>query len=171
MEVHMATKAAAPTLIVAALALVGDYSTLARQAGTSEVQEASAPASGLSNLSSVIAKVTEGWLALDSIYAKTVAALVNADTFDEGKYLKNIELLKAVRQLENDLKGASVSAVVNSEHLALRRAVAKVRTRMVAIHGLYQQFSVTPDVFQTELSGDGLRDLDDHTTRRLGHPA
>ncbi|MEN5302682.1 hypothetical protein [Pseudomonas sp. TWI628] len=167
----MAIKAAAPALIVAALALVGDYSTLSRQAGTREVREACAPASGLSNLGSVIANVTEGWLKLDSIYAKTVAALVNADTFDEGKYLKNIELLKAVRQLENDLKGANVPEVFNSEHLALRRAVAKVRTRMVAIHGLYQQFSVTPDVFRSELSGEGLRDLADHTTLRLGHLA
>ncbi|PVZ43910.1 hypothetical protein [Pseudomonas sp. CC120222-01a] len=167
----MAIKAAAPALIVAALALVGDYSTLSRQAGTREVREASAPVSGLSNLGSVIAKVTEGWLELDSIYAKTVATLVNADTFDEGKYLKNIELLKAVRQLENDLNGANVPTAFNTEHLALRRAVAKVRTRMVAIHGLYQQFSITPDVFQSELSGEGLRDLADHTTLRLGHLA
>ncbi|NIF26740.1 hypothetical protein F3J44_10135 [Pantoea sp. Tr-811] len=165
----MAVKAAAPALIVAALALIGDYSTLSRQAGASEVHETASATPGLTNLSSLIAAVTQGWLELDAIYATTVAALVDADSFDEASYRNNVELLKAVRQLEHDLKGVSVPSVLAGEHTALRRAVAKVRNRLAVIHAVYQQFSAPAEGFQSELSGDGLRDLADHTTCKLGH--
>ncbi|MFJ4066350.1 hypothetical protein ACIPW4_13740 [Pseudomonas sp. NPDC089996] len=165
----MSIKAAAPALIVAALALVGDYSTLSRQGGFAQVREASAAPSGLSDLSGVIGLITQGWLELDSIYAKNVVTLVSADAFDNAKYVKNIELLKAVRQLESDLKGASVPTALQNEHLGLRRAVARVRTRMVAIDSFYQQFLVKPAEFQSELSGEALRDLADHTSDKVRH--
>lgn len=47
MEVFMPIKAAAPALIVAALALVGDYTTLSLQSRAVEVREASATPSSL----------------------------------------------------------------------------------------------------------------------------
>ncbi|MNJ64458.1 hypothetical protein D3C77_604070 [compost metagenome] len=92
---------------------------------------------------------------------------MNSDTFDKAKYLKNAELLKAVRQLESGLQAANVPVALHDEHQNLRRAVAKVRSRMVVIDGVYQQFFVKPDEFQSALSGPGLRDLADHTTRKL----
>lgn len=167
----MSIKAAAPALIVAALALVGDYSSISHQHDSSATREASAHPSSLSNLRGVIAKLTQGWKELDSIYSQGIAALIKENSLDDTKYLKNIELLQAVRQLEENLKNADVPSALQQDHIGLRRAVAKVRTRMSTIDSLYQQFFVRPVEFQSELSRAGLRDLADHTTRRLGQLA
>ncbi|MDM9601310.1 hypothetical protein QTN23_17470 [Pseudomonas shirazica] len=167
----MPVKAAAPALIVAALALVGDYTTLSLQSRAVEVREASATPPSSPDLRSVIAELTHGWLVLESIYSRRVIALMKSDTFDQTKYLKNAELLKAVRQLEGGLQAANVPTALYDEHQNLRRAVAKVRSKMVVIDGIYQQFFLTPDEFQSALSAPGLRDLADHTTRKLNRLA
>lgn len=167
----MPIKAAAPALIVAALALVVDYSTAKLKSPSATPHGPCSTSPTLSNLRGVLADVTHGWLKLDLGYAKTVAAIVNSNSFDDAKYLRNIELLKAVRQLESDLKRAEVPSALSDDHINLRRAVAKVRGRLITIDGVYQQFLMKPEQFPSQLSADGLRDLADHTTRRLGHLA
>lgn len=164
----MSIKAAAPALIVAALALVGDYSTISHQEGSTAVRESCTNPASLSNLRGVIAELTQGWTDLDSVYSQSVAAVVNANYLDDTKYLKNMELLQAVKQLEENLRNAEVPTALQSDHVGLRRAVAKVRTRMTMIDSIYQQFFVKPEEFQSDLTRGGLRDLADHTTRRLG---
>lgn len=164
----MSIKAAAPALIVAALALVGQYSTISHQEGTSAVRESCAQPSSLSNLRGVIAELTQGWTELDSVYSQGVAAVINSNYLDDTKYLKNIELLQAVKQLEENLRMAEVPAALQSDHVILRRAVARVRTRMTTIDSIYQQFFVKPEEFQSDLTRAGLRDLAEHTTRKLG---
>ena len=63
---------------------------------------------------------------------------------------------------------AEVPAALQSDHVILRRAVARVRTRMTTIDSIYQQFFVKPEEFQSDLTRAGLRDLAEHTTRKLG---
>ncbi|MGR3892796.1 MULTISPECIES: hypothetical protein [Pseudomonas] len=167
----MSIKAAAPALIVAALALVGDYSTISHQEDSRAVRESCANPVSLSNLRGAISELTQGWAELDSVYSQSVAAVMKSSSLDDTKYLKNIELLQAVRQLEENLRLADVPPPLQPDHIALRRAIAKVRTRMTTIDSIYQQFFVKPEEFQSDLSRTGLRDLAEHTTRRLGQLA
>ena len=122
----MSIKAAAPALIVAALALVGDYSTISHQEGSTAVRESCANPASLSNLRGVIAELTQGWTDLDSIYSQSVAAVVNANHLDDTKYLKNMELLQAVKQLEENLRNAEVPTALQSDHIGLRLSLIHI---------------------------------------------
>lgn len=163
----MSAKAAAPALIVAAMALVGDYSAAAETTNQGRnAQHLSIPFKQ-EDIREVIAKMVRDWNALDADYMKIVASLVEFNRFDEEQFLKNMELLKATRQLEAALQQAQVPEILSSEHMALRRAIAKVRGRLVTIDHLFRQHFVTPDEFETRLSGKALSDLADHTNRQL----
>ncbi|MGY2198980.1 hypothetical protein [Pseudomonas gingeri] len=164
----LSIKAAAPTaLIVAALALVGDYTTLSEKNSSPSTKESLVKKQAVTDLKTVIVDLTKGWLGLDAVFSKNIAALAASTSFDEKQFLKNIELLKATRQLEEDLRKAKVPVALAEDHEAFRRAVAKIRTRLATIDSMYKQFFSRPEEFKSELSPSALRDLADHTGRRL----
>lgn len=163
----MSAKAAAPALIVAAMALVGDYSAGAETANHTRAAQHQSVPFRKEDIREVIAKMVRDWNALDADYVKIVAGLVEYNRFDEEQFLKNMELLKATRQLEAALQQAQVPEILNSEHMALRRAIAKVRGRLVTVDHLFRQHFVSPDEFETSLPGKALSDLADHTNRQL----
>ncbi|MFY1052351.1 hypothetical protein ACOQNP_12115 [Ectopseudomonas khazarica] len=163
----MSAKAAAPALIVAAMALVGDYSAVAETSTQGrEAQHLSIPFKQ-EDIREVIAKMVRDWNALDADYMKIVAGLVEFSRFDEEQFLKNMELLKATRQLETALQQAEVPEILGNEHMDLRRAIAKVRSRLVTVDHLFRQHFVCPDEFETGMQGKALSDLADHTNRQL----
>ncbi|WP_416769260.1 hypothetical protein ACMGT0_19035 [Pseudomonas sp. RHF3.3-3] len=164
----MSIKAAAPTaLIVAALALVGDYTNLSGKSSSSSTRESMVEKPTLSDLQRVITGLTKGWQELDTVFSRNITSLASSTTFDDERFLRNIELLKATRQLEDDLRKAQVPLALTDDHEALRRAVAKVRTRLATIDSLYKQFFSRPEEFESKLSPSALRDLAKHTSHRL----
>ncbi|SDT31737.1 hypothetical protein SAMN05216598_5006 [Pseudomonas asplenii] len=164
----MSIKAAAPTaLIVAALALVGDYTNLSGKSSSSSPKECLVEKPTVTDLQGVITGLTRGWRELDTVFSKNITSLASSTLFDDERFLRNIELLKATRQLEDDLRRAQVPLALTEDHEALRRAVAKVRTRLATIDSLYKQFFSRPQAFESELSSSALRDLADHTSHRL----
>ncbi|MVW75364.1 hypothetical protein [Pseudomonas xionganensis] len=163
----MSAKAAAPALIVAAMALVGDYSAAAEGANQARPTQHQAAPFKQEDIRSVIAKMVSDWTALDADYVKIVSSLVEFSRFDEEQFLKNMQLLKATRQLETALQQAAVPEILSSEHMALRRAIAKVRGRLVTVDHLFRQHFVVPDEYQSALPGKALSDLADHTNRQL----
>jgi hypothetical protein len=167
----MSIRATASTLIVTALALVGDYSAIQQPSSASFVHESPSRQPRVKDLRSTIHELTKGWLELDQIYSDVVKNAYASDSFDEERYGRNIELLSAVRALETTLKTASVPLDLVNDHTALRRAIAKTRSRLAMLDNFYRQFFVSYEEFESSLSADGLKALADHTTKRLGEIA
>jgi hypothetical protein len=167
----MSIKATASTLIVTALALVGDYSAMQPSATPSIAHESLHRYPKVRDLRTTISDLTKGWMELDQIYAEAVKAAYSSDRFDDERYGRNIELLSAIRALEASLKIANVPSELASDHLGLRRAIAKTRSRLAMIDSFYKQFFVSYEEFESSVSPDGLRALADHTTKRLGEIA
>ncbi|WP_298187785.1 hypothetical protein [uncultured Pseudomonas sp.] len=162
----MSAKAAAPALIVAALALVGDYSSVS-EAPNKPRPGNHAYYAQASDLSAAISQMVADWAALDIEYIQIVGTVLERNELDESYFLTNMQLLKAVRQLEASLQMAAVPVPVADHHLALRRAIAKVRTRLATIDNQFRQHFVVPTEFESQLSGGALAALATHTTRQL----
>jgi len=167
----MSIKATASTLIVTALALIGDYSAIQPLTTPSIAHESSQRYPKVRDLRTTISNLTKGWVELDQIYCEAVKAAYTSERFDDERYGRNVELLSAVRALEASLKIASVPSELASDHLGLRRAIAKTRSRLAMIDSFYKQFFVAYEEFETSTSPEGLRALADHTTKRLGEIA
>ncbi|QXG49188.1 hypothetical protein [Pseudomonas viridiflava] len=167
----MSIKATASTLIITAMALVGDYSTVQSSTPSAIAYESPHKSSGLGSLQSTIARLKEGFLDLDRIYGQAVKAAYESGRFDEERYARNIELLHAVRTLETSLKNANVPTELASDHVELRRAIAKTRNRLAVLDNFYRQFFVSYEEFESLAPAAGLKALADHTTRRLGEIA
>ncbi|SED31961.1 hypothetical protein SAMN05216205_4899 [Pseudomonas mohnii] len=167
----MSIRATASTLIVTALALVGDYSAIQPVGHAHASHEATHRHPKVRDLRQTIAELTKGWQELDSIYTEALRLAYDSNTFDDKRFLRNMELLSATRTLESSLKAAVVPTELSSDHLTLRRAIAKTRTRLAMLDSFYRQFFVVPEEFESAASPAGLRALADHTTRRLSELA
>ncbi|MEE1922414.1 hypothetical protein V0R50_06625 [Pseudomonas sp. 148P] len=166
----MSLKANAPAsaLFVAALALISDYAALSEQRTSDPSPVAYASESpAVLKLRSVIAALASGWNDLDTHYARSVEKIATLTSIDEEHFLRNMELLKATRQLEEVLRDSPVPSALSNEHEQLRRSVAKVRTRLATMDVMYRQFFVRPDEFPSQIERQALRDLADHTTKRI----
>jgi len=159
---------AASTLIVTALALVGDYCAIEPASHQAASHEAPFKRPNVRDMRATISELTQGWRELDSIYAAVLKTAYDTDALDDERFRRNMELLSAVRVLERSLKTAAVPTELSADHLALRRAVAKTRTRLGMLDSFYRQFFVQPVEFESQLSPDGLRALADRTTKKLG---
>lgn len=167
----MSIRATASTLIVTALALVGDYSAIQPVGPAHSSHEAAHKHPKARDLRQTIAELTRGWKELDSIYAEALRVAYDSNSFDDERFLRNMELLSATRALEASLKAAAVPSEFSSDHLALRRTIAKTRTRLAMLDNFYRQFFVVQEEFESAASPAGLRALADHTTRRLSELA
>lgn len=163
----MSAKAAAPALIVAALALVGDYSSASEIPRIAKPGHHRAYDVQTNDLRGVISKMVADWASLDAEYIPIVTAVVERNALDDQYFMTNMQLLKALRQLETSMETAAVPAALADHHLALRRAIAKVRSRLAIIDSQFRQHFVIPMEFESELSGRGLAGLAEHTTRQL----
>lgn len=167
----MSIKATASTLIVTALALVGDYSAAQPVTSPASAYEATHKHPKIRDLRSTISELTRGWCELDQIYSDAVKAAYAADSFDDERFLRNMELLSAVRTLEASLKSANVPLELRADHEALRRAIAKTRSRLAMLDNFYRQFFVSYEEFDSKIPSSALKALADHTTKRLGEIA
>lgn len=168
----MSIKATASTLIVTALALVGDYSAIQPLQASSAYHESSSHRHPkIRDLRSTISDLTSGWSELDQIYSEAVKAAYASGTFDDERFLRNIELLSEIRALEASLKAANVPDELSADHLGLRRAIAKTRSRLAMLDNFYKQFFVSFEEFDSAAPADGLKALANHTTKRLGEIA
>lgn len=163
----MSMKTAAQGMIVAAFALIGDYSTVATPQYQAPPFEVSAKQSRLNQLRKELAELNTGWVDLDRIYAEAVQVTLKRGIFEDEKFLRNGQLLSAIRVLEGALRDAVVPVDLSADHLALRRAVAKTRTRLATLDTYYRQFFVIPEEFESAADPKGLKALADHTTRRI----
>lgn len=159
--------ASASALFVAALALVSDYSALAERISKPESSIIAPDAVELARVRSVITELTSDWMELDGHCAKSVAKISTMTSLDKQHFLRNMELLKATRQLEETLASTAVLAQLADDHDRLRRAVAKVRGRLATMDMMYRQFFVRPAEFPTSLRAAELIDLANHTTKRI----
>jgi len=166
-EAPMTVKTAASTLIVTALAVIGDYSSVPRPAPEAAPHRQSAKTDRFSELRVVITELCNGWNALDSVFSEATVAAVKQGELDNEKFLRNSELLSAIRVLEATLRDAVVPQELSADHLALRRAIAGIRSRLATLDIFYRQFFTSPDEFPSEADPIGLKALADHTTRRL----
>lgn len=85
-------------------------------------------------------------------------------------YLKLTELLTSLRGVELSLKNAAVPESLASLHMDARRAVAKGRSWVAAVHDMMRQ-AFPQDSIDGKADGEALRVLADHTTKRLAELA
>lgn len=168
----MAIKTAASSLILAALAVVGDYAvagpSVQRQAAQIESPSQQAWRAERRRL---LEELRTGFLELDDIYSKALQVTLKRDSFDAELFERLPELIGQSRGLETALRGAVVPADLADEHMALRRAVAKVRGRLVQLESLLTQTHETPHYVESSIDMDGLKALARHTTQRLAQLA
>ncbi|MHC3973338.1 hypothetical protein ACIPM3_30810, partial [Pseudomonas aeruginosa] len=77
-----------------------------------------------------------------------------------------------LRQLEEVVPADSALSrlpVIGEEYDAFRRNLAKVRAMAVQNEILFKQQITVPEVFQSDVSGEGLKSLADLGTERLHH--
>lgn len=82
------------------------------------------------------------------------------------------EIVQTLRQLEEAVPADSALSslpVIGEEYAALRRNLAKVRAMAVQSEILFKQQTTIPEVFQSDVSGEGLKALADLGTERLHH--
>ncbi|NTX88151.1 hypothetical protein FCN13_07150 [Pseudomonas sp. UMC631] len=80
------------------------------------------------------------------------------------------EIVQTLRQLEEAVPADSALSnlpVIGEEYDALRRNLAKVRAMAVQNEILFKQQITVPEVFQSDVSGEGLKSLADLGTERL----
>ncbi|MDH0638222.1 hypothetical protein N5D52_14840 [Pseudomonas sp. GD03860] len=161
----------ASALFVAALALISDYSSLCEQISKPAATQVAGDVAEVSRLRTVISGLITDWVELDGYYAKSVAKVATMTSLDHKHFLRNMELLKATRQLEESLLETAVPAPLAEEHNRFRRSVARVRTRLATMDMMYRQFFVRPNEFPTSLRSADLIDLANHTTKRIAQIA
>ncbi|WP_313203379.1 hypothetical protein [Pseudomonas sp.] len=163
--------ASASALFVAALALISDYGSLAEQVTKQATEQVAEDSAEVLRLRGVITSLIQGWSELDEQYAKNVSRLATMTSLDDQRYHRNMELLKATRQLEETLKETRIPAVLLKEHNQFRRSVARVRSRMATMDMMYRQYFVKPEEFPTSLRSSDLIELAHHTTKRIAQIA
>ena len=161
----MSTKALSP-LIVTAMAVVSDYSAAVPKQNEAFYVQAHR-AENVNKLQATITELTAGWNEVEDLYRSILRKVSDSHELDDRLYLSNMESLKAVRQLEAVLASAPAPAALDTEHMELRRAIARARGRLAAIDLLCRQFFMKPEVFDSVVNPEGLRALADHTTQRL----
>ncbi len=80
------------------------------------------------------------------------------------------EIVQTLRQLEEAVPADSSLSrlpVIGEEYDAFRRNLAKVRAMAVQNEVLFKQQITVPEVFQSDVSGEGLKSLADLGTERL----
>jgi len=163
----MSMKTAAQGMIVAAFALIGDYSTVATPQYQMPPFEVSSKQNRLNHLRKELAELNSGWMDLDRIYSEAVQVTLKRGIFEDEKFLRNSQLLSAIRVLESGLRDAVVPVELSADHLSLRRTVAKTRNRLATLDTYYRQFFMIPEEFESAADSKALRALADHTTRRI----
>ena len=163
----LSVNASASALVVAAFALISDYSSLTEQVNKQPTEQVAEHSEEVARLRSVITGLTKGWSELDEQYARNVSRLATATSLDDERFHRNMELLKATRQLEDALKAIPIPGILTKEHNQFRRSVARVRGRLATMDMMYRQFFVKPDEFPTSLRSADLIELANHTTKRI----
>lgn len=164
----MAIKTAATSLIMATLGLVGDFAAAESAARPLAMQiEHPAQQARHAELRRLLTELREGFLDLDKIYSQALQATLKRDSFDAELFERLPELITQARGLEVALRGMAAPEHLADEHMALRRAVAKVRGRLVQLESLLIQTHETPRYVESNIDMAGLKALADHTTQRL----
>jgi len=167
----LSVNASASALFVAAFALISDYSSLTEQVSKQPTEQVAEHSEEVVRLRSVISDLTKGWSELDEQYSRNVSRLATAISLDDERFRRNMQLLKATRQLEEALKETPIPAILAKEHNQFRRSVARVRSRMATMDMMYRQYFVKPDEFPTSLRSADLIELANHTTKRISQIA
>lgn len=168
----MAIKTTATSLIMAALALVGDYA-VAEPAIKPVAAHIERPAQQTrrAELRRILEGLRVGFLELDELCSTALQVTLKRDSFAAEDFELLPELIAQARGLEAALRGVEVPEYLSEDHMALRRAVAKVRGRLVQLESLLIQTQETPHYVESTIDMDGLKALAEHTTQRLARLA
>lgn len=170
----MAINVAASTLVVAALALVGDYSaatsTSAHRTSAAHIEKA-VKGQSREELRRFITDISDQFLELDGIYAGAIQTTLKRGCFDAELFERLPHHISMTRGLEAALRGAVVPEDIADAHMSLRRSVAKVRGRLVQLESLLAQAHDTPNIYESDINLDGLKALAEHSTARLAQNA
>ncbi|HAF94054.1 MAG TPA: hypothetical protein DCX26_10635 [Pseudomonas sp.] len=166
----MALNLAASSLIMATLAMVGDYSVAAQashlRSSSSHAERPSKPVNR-QDQRRIIEEIRDQFNELDGLYAQAIQATLKRGCFDAELFERLPHHISMTRALEAALRGTIVQPDIEEAHMGLRRSVAKVRGRLVQLENLLLQAHETPDYFESDIDMEGLKALADHSTRHL----
>lgn len=159
---------ATPAVITAALGLLVGYDSAMAEPPSGAVQNERSQE--LQNLADAIHSVVADAAELEKQFSALIKKATKQDVrqFMKAKDLSTLEeLLSNLRGVEVGLKSASVPSELADLHSKARRAIAKGRSRVATFHILVSQAYTVPTVFESRVSGDGLRALAEHATKRI----
>lgn len=165
------TAASLRPLVLAAMTLAGSYSQALEHQPQAHPAQIECERLSLENTRRVLAELTQGWIELDTIYARLLRKTMNESEFDAETFSRIADLLNMVRALEIVLKSSAPPATLSSQHLEFRKAVANTRTRLAQLNSLYRQASRVPYYADTRIDLNGLKELADFTTAGLARIA
>lgn len=164
----MSAKIIAPGLIVAALGLVGDYqSTVPASAIQSAPFERCVSQSRLSSMKRALKEMIGEWNEVDVLYADVIRTTLKRDLFSGDHFREIPTYINQLRGLETALKAVQAPMELAEDHMALRRAVARARSRLVELQSLVAQAKASPSYTDSAIDMDGLKALARHTDREL----
>lgn len=165
----MAINVAASTLITAALAVVGDYASSAPIAAQRPPAQIERSIKGFNRQEQrrIVEEIRDKFLDLDGLYAQALQTTLKRDCFEAELFERLPHHIAMTRELEAALRDALVPEDMQAAHQGLRRAVAKVRGRLVQLESLLAQAHETPEYFESDISVEGLKALADHSSRQL----
>lgn len=162
---------AATSLIMAALAVVGDYAVAEQAVKPVAAQVERAQQARRADLHRLLENLKAGFLELDDLYSQAIQITLKRDCFDAELFELLPERIAQARGLESALRSVEPPEYLSEDHMALRRAVAKMRGRLVQLESLLIQAHETPHYVESSIDMDGLKALAEHTTQRLARLA
>jgi hypothetical protein len=164
------------SLLLAALALIGGYGAAvsvqaAADFDSSFRNEASQKSS---QLAAEIHRLIKKAKQVENGFASIIKSMLARDPVraPEGldaqtKFEDLGRNLDSFRGMELTLRTAIVPEGLAEVHMDLRRAMARAREKIAITHSLFSQMLTAPESFESNVDGEGLRALAEHSTKRL----
>lgn len=156
-------------LLFAGFALLGDYSAIQNAKPTSNVEMRSNQMQGkVYQLKRTVRELVDGYAAVEEIYFNACQVVAKTGRFDGERYKTLLSHLRQIRELEAALKLAVPPGEIAAEHLQLRKAVARVRSRLAQLESIHRQIvDIHQHVFDSDINHEGLKVLATVSTTKL----
>lgn len=170
------TKAQATPIMLAALAVLSSYESLAAtHAALGSTPEVSSVLSKeFVRASETIHASIKKMKSMEAAVGKSCKKIVEGLSDHKGRRMLKPQVLaelkrtlEELRSIEIDLIRVPVPSELADLHDELRRATAKARSRVSTFYSLYMQSITVPRVFESSIDIGGLGVLADHMTKKL----
>ncbi|QQN20992.1 hypothetical protein ACKUFS_16315 [Pseudomonas cannabina] len=163
-------------VLMAALAVMSGYGDAVseKQTAAREVGYQHEASQQVDQLASSIHKLIKDLKIMEDSFGVVIKAMLCENPVRMPKHMSMAEsldelgsTLESIRGMECALRDAVVPEVLADLHMNLRRGMARAREKVSIARSIIFQMTPRVAALDTKVNFDGLRDLADHSTKRL----